>query len=85
MGRRTGPDQLEAEVDRTAGEDAWLWCLHCNRCFQVRHLQPGDVGDRDRCPFCEAAGVGLDIFPVRSRRHGTGARQTDLWPGIRLP
>jgi len=44
-------------------EECWLMCLHCNRFFQVKHLQVDFLGNRQQCPFldCGAAGFDVDI------------------------
>jgi hypothetical protein len=39
--------------------DRWLWCLHCERFFQVRHLR-FDLLRIERCPFDDCIGAGLD-------------------------
>jgi hypothetical protein len=46
-----------------AGEQ-WLWCLHCERFFQAKHLKLDFLGNYGQCPFddCGAAGLDIDIF-----------------------
>ena len=46
-----------------AGEQ-WLWCLHCERFFQAKHLKLDFLGNYGQCPFedCGAAGLDVDIF-----------------------
>ncbi|MBM4397133.1 MAG: hypothetical protein FJ087_15770 [Deltaproteobacteria bacterium] len=46
------------------GPEAWLWCLHCERFFQAKDLQPDGVGGVQACAFddCDGAGVHVDIF-----------------------
>ena len=56
-----------------AAPTAWLWCLHCNRFFQRRRLRREYLGPRERCAFCEAGGLGIDIFPWDAFRQ-------DDWP-----
>lgn len=43
----------------------WLWCLHCERFFQVKDLRPDVCGGNEGCAFedCDGAGLGVDIFP----------------------
>lgn len=54
---------LEAVIaEAEAPRDVWLWCLHCERFFQVKHLAVDRPGSREACPFCGAAGFSLDIF-----------------------
>lgn len=44
-------------------DDAWLWCLHCERFFQAREYAVKlGKGFGGRCPFCGAAGIGLDVY-----------------------
>ena len=43
-------------------EDVWLWCMHCYRFFQVKHLVIDYLGNRQGCPLCGAAGLSVDIF-----------------------
>lgn len=43
-------------------DDVWLWCLHCYRFFQVKHLVIDHVGNRQGCPLCGAAGLSIDIY-----------------------
>jgi hypothetical protein len=44
--------------------ETWLWCLHCRRFFQAKHLVIDFLGNRQQCPFeeCGAAGLGVDIY-----------------------
>ena len=44
--------------------ETWLWCLHCRRFFQAKHLKIDFLGNRQRCPFddCCAAGLSIDIY-----------------------
>lgn len=42
--------------------DQWLWCLHCNRFFQARHLRRDFLGNMQQCAFCQAAGLNVDVF-----------------------
>jgi hypothetical protein len=46
-----------------AGEQ-WLWCLHCERFFQAKHLKLDFLGNYGQCPFddCGAAGLDIDIY-----------------------
>ena len=59
--------------------DQWLWCLHCERFFQARHLKPDITGGNEGCAFdgCDGAGIDVDIFEWDS-----WAEQNDLshWP-----
>lgn len=45
-------------------KEQWLWCLHCERFFQVKDLKPDVVGGNEGCAFedCDGAGLGIDIF-----------------------
>jgi hypothetical protein len=40
----------------------WLWCNHCERVFQARHMRPSCFGGNQMCPFCNAQGYDIDIF-----------------------
>jgi hypothetical protein len=42
--------------------NVWLNCLHCDSYFQVKDLRPDPWFGRQGCPFCGAAGYGVDIF-----------------------
>jgi hypothetical protein len=53
---------MATKVDYT-NKDQWLWCLHCERFFQVGDLIKA-AGEKDyeaECPFCTASGHG-DIY-----------------------
>jgi len=43
-------------------DNVWLWCLHCERFFQVKHLVIDHIGNRQGCPLCGAAGLSIDIY-----------------------
>jgi hypothetical protein len=66
-----------ARAGEQAGE-VWLWCLHCARFFQARHLKLDFLGNWQRCPFddCGAAGLDVDIL-VWDAYLGEDPR----WPG----
>lgn len=60
----------------------WLWCLHCNRFFQFKHLQPDGIGD-EACPFCSAGGIDVDIHPWdRFRSEGFPRSKDELRFGM---
>ena len=44
--------------------EQWLWCLHCERFFQVKDLRCDDVGGKEACASedCDGAGIGVDIY-----------------------
>jgi hypothetical protein len=50
-------------------QEVWLWCLHCERFFQLKHI------NRDSCPFCGAAGLSVDIH-----LWNTWATDNPRWP-----
>ena len=52
-----------ARAGDAAGE-VWLWCLHCARFFQAKHLKLDFLGNWQQCPFddCGAAGLDVDIL-----------------------
>lgn len=72
--------------------EAWLWCLHCERFFQVKDLRTDFCGGKEGCAFedCNGAGLEVDIFAWDD-----WAKQNDLkhWPkstaelrkGLRCP
>ena len=51
--------------------DTMLIYLHCRREFPVKDLRPDPWFDHQGCPFCGAAGYGVDIFR-RSSSFGRG-------------
>lgn len=56
----------------------WLNCLHCNNYFQVKDLKPDPWFGHQGCPFCGAAGYGVDIFrknPHLGRNQRRGERK----------
>lgn len=59
-------DPLHVRLKAMGGKsrNAWLWCLHCERFFQVKHLKVDFLGNRQGCPFpdCGAAGFDVDIY-----------------------
>lgn len=44
--------------------DQWLWCLHCERFFQAKDLQPDGINGEGCAwfPECDGAGLGVDIY-----------------------
>lgn len=42
--------------------EVMLICLHCRNEFPVKDLKPEPWFDHQGCPFCGAAGYGVDIF-----------------------
>lgn len=62
MGGAVELRDLEKLIERAEQPDeVWLWCLHCDRFFQVKHLMVDFLGNRQGCPFCGAAGLSVDI------------------------
>lgn len=68
-------DCYELEVEKRGGkkpvlyqgclvdDDEWLWCLHCERFFQAKdYAQELGKGFGGKCPFCGAAGLGIDVY-----------------------
>ena len=53
----------KTRVGTKRGTSDWLWCMHCESFFQASHLRPDEVGGKEGCPFCDGAGIGVDIFP----------------------
>jgi len=53
-------DDLSGLVDK----EQWLWCLHCERFFQVKDLRADVVGGKRGCAFedCNGAGFNVDIY-----------------------
>ena len=69
-------------------DEVWLWCLHCERFFQAKHLEIDFLGNRGQCPFCNAAGLSVDIhhwdsFGVNNPRWPTSI--AELRYGMRVP
>ena len=55
-------EPLEHVLDSSPNPDGvWLWCMHCNRFFQARHLRRDFLNNRQGCAFCDAAGFDVDI------------------------
>jgi hypothetical protein len=71
-----------------AGEE-WLWCLHCCRFFQAKHLRYDRFGAWQQCPFddCGAAGFDVDILPWNNGAYEPGwpASPDELWHGREYP
>ncbi len=59
-------------------DEAWLYCLHCNRFFQARDLQVDFLGNRQGCAYsgCGAAGFDVDILRWDAFRNNRDPR----WP-----
>lgn len=51
-------------------EELWLWCLHCDRFFQVKDLQEDHFDSREKCPLCGAAGFDVDIYLWNTHANG---------------
>jgi hypothetical protein len=70
--------------------EAWLWCFHCSRFFQVKHLQWQGTSN-ERCPFpeCGAWGLDFDIFAWNAHREPDDPRwprsEDELEYGMRSP
>lgn len=63
----------------TEQPERWLWCLHCERVFQAKDLQPDGI-NRQGCPrieVCGGAGFGIDIY---SYDRGMSGRHPKHWP-----
>ena len=65
----------------------WLWCSYCFRFFQVKDFEIDFIGNRQACPFCEAAGLDGAIFLWDTFKSGETwpASADELSPGFRLP
>jgi hypothetical protein len=79
---RAGGDCMSLYSRWSSGKlspDDWLWCLHCERFFQVKDMRPDDVCGKQGCAFedCDGAGLGVDIYDWDD-----WAKQNDLkhWP-----
>lgn len=68
FGERESERRTRSAREHLAGADdpgeVWLWCLHCMRFFQAKHLRPDFLGNRQCCPFrdCNASGLDVEIF-----------------------
>lgn len=69
----------EEILDNEIDNEQWLWCLHCQRFFQVKDLRRDNLGRTEGCAFtdCNGAGLGIDID-----RWDSWAKQNDVkhWP-----
>ncbi len=65
-------DQVPTRLARAGHQmgEVWLWCLHCERFFQAKHLKRDFLGNWQQCPFddCGAAGFDVDILVWDWRR-----------------
>ena len=68
-GERYGGDIMKVpEIERSGlAKDDWMWCLHCERFFQVRDLRVFVLTDGEfwvSCAFddCDGAGFDVDLF-----------------------
>jgi hypothetical protein len=61
--------------------EAWLWCIHCEKFFQVKELLDAEVGGKSKCPTkkCKGSGFGKDIFKWDAWA-GAGASRLKNWP-----
>jgi hypothetical protein len=92
MGPRDTFGTIEPTLIR-AGDDrcgeVWLWCLHCQRFFQAKHVELDFLGNWQRCPFddCQAAGFDIDILYWREGRLGSEDWPTEreLYLGLQYP
>ena len=65
-----------SESIKPTSPDEWYWCLHCNRAFQARSLRAAFRGEREGCAFCDAAGLGVDVWPWNAFRKRCWPRST---------
>jgi len=84
-------DSIETRL-ALAGDQAgeqWLWCLHCERFFQAKHLKLDFLGNYGQCPFddCDAAGLDIDIFAWDECRDDPEwpTSEEELSHGMRFP
>ena len=86
-------DQVPTVLARAGAQagEKWLWCLHCCRFFQAKHLRFDLVGNWQQCPFedCGAAGFDLDIYTWDNGKHngdeGWPESVDQLWHGREYP
>lgn len=62
----TGIDGVDAFVGRQAGD--WVWCLHCDRCYQLGEYKLSDYRVEGRhlqlCPYEDCDGdTVMDAWP----------------------
>jgi hypothetical protein len=79
---------LLARAGSKAG-DVWLWCLHCCRFFQAKHLKLDLFSNWQQCPFddCGFAGFDIEILPWNNGAHEEGwpSSTDELWYGREYP
>lgn len=51
------------EIFKLLRGDNWIWCLCCERFFQLKDIKRDPEG-KDRCCFedCDGIGFGIDLF-----------------------
>lgn len=66
--------------DYSEHPDQWMWCLHCARFFQAKDLEEDECGGKQACPFCGAAGIGIDVYEWDSWVKGNPNSDWSHWP-----
>jgi DnaJ-class molecular chaperone len=47
----------------------WLTCWHCNGTFRFKEMRYSpNLRSHQTCPFCDAEGIGMDIFRTNKPR-----------------
>lgn len=59
-------------------DQAWLYCAHCNRFFQVKDLRVDFLGNRQGCAFSGCGGAGFDVDILRWDAHRNN--RDPRWP-----
>ncbi len=75
----TGVDGADFFVGRKVGD--WVWCLHCDRCYQVGEYKLSDYRVEGRklqlCPYDDCDGdTVFDAWPWQDYYTGAG------WPQV---
>lgn len=76
-------DRLEIFDDGETPE-TWLWCLHCERCYQLKEMR--QVGEYQLCHYPDCNGdTVLDAWNWREFRQGQPERRLPKVPkrGVR--
>jgi hypothetical protein len=58
----------------------WVWCLHCQRCYQVGEFR--EIRGLQMCPYDDCGGdTVVDAWSWLPREYSEGVRRPD-WPEV---
>ena len=84
-GKAYGGDIMKVPEIASSGlvKDDWMWCLHCERFFQVRDLEVVVLTDGEfwvSCAFDDCCGAGFDV-DLYTWNSWAKQNRVPHWPG----